>query len=106
MVSDGSTDGTAGAAAIDPRVGVLVLPRVGKATALNEGIAATSGEVVVFTDANSRLAPMRCATLVRPFADPASGASPATSATSPDGAADGRGTAGRASAATGTSTGC
>jgi cellulose synthase/poly-beta-1,6-N-acetylglucosamine synthase-like glycosyltransferase len=94
VVSDGSTDGTPEAAAIDPRVRVLVLPRVGKAAALNEGIAATSGEVIVFTDANSRLAPDALRKLVRPFADPGVGGVAGDQRyEAPDGAADGRGTA-------------
>jgi len=70
VASDGSTDGTPEEAAADPRVRVIVLSRVGKAAALNAAIAASSGEVVVFTDANSRFAPDALRCLVRPLADP------------------------------------
>jgi len=73
VASDGSTDGTPEEAARDERVRVMVLSRVGKAAALNEAIAAASGDVVVFTDANSRFAPDALRRLVRPFADPAVG---------------------------------
>ena len=57
-------------------------------------IAATSGEVIVFTDANSRLAPDALRQLVRPFADPGVGGVAGDQRyEAPDGAADGRGTA-------------
>ncbi|MGH8909645.1 MAG: glycosyltransferase family 2 protein [Egibacteraceae bacterium] len=73
VVSDGSTDGTseiAAARAGDGQVRVLDLPRVGKATALNAGVAVASGEILVFSDANSLYAPAALRALVRPFADP------------------------------------
>ena len=71
VASDGSTDGTETAADVgDPRVRVLRLDRVGKAKALNAATAAASGEVVVFTDANSHFAPSTLRQLVRAFADP------------------------------------
>jgi cellulose synthase/poly-beta-1,6-N-acetylglucosamine synthase-like glycosyltransferase len=75
VVSDGSTDATEAAVrrCTDPRVQLLALPRVGKATALNEGIRASTGEVLVFTDANSRLAPTALRALVGPLADPTVG---------------------------------
>jgi cellulose synthase/poly-beta-1,6-N-acetylglucosamine synthase-like glycosyltransferase len=44
--------------------------RGGKAAALNHGIRSTSGEVVVFTDANAMFAADAVRELVRPFADP------------------------------------
>src|SRR6516165_2579815 len=54
VVSDGSTDATNRilAAAAEERLQVLTLPqRQGKASALNCGIQAAKGEIVVFTDA-------------------------------------------------------
>lgn len=71
LASDGSTDATVAIATAHP-VGatVLDLDRVGKATAMNLAIAEASGEVVVFTDANSRLGPDAIARLLAPFADP------------------------------------
>jgi glycosyltransferase involved in cell wall biosynthesis len=74
VASDGSTDGTPEAAASDPRVRVLVLPRAGKAAALNEAVAVSAGEIVVFTDANSRFRADTLQQLVRPFADAEVGA--------------------------------
>jgi glycosyltransferase involved in cell wall biosynthesis len=75
VVSDGSTDRTETIVrgCRDPRVRLVALPRVGKATALNAGIEASTGEVLVFTDANSRLALTALRALVRPFADPTVG---------------------------------
>jgi GT2 family glycosyltransferase len=74
VASDGSTDATVAHADVgDPRVRVLDLPRLGKAGALNAAVAAATGEVLVFTDANSRFTPSTIAELVAPFADPAVG---------------------------------
>lgn len=74
VVSDGSEDATlaraAEAAAGDPRVTLLELPsHQGKAAALNAGLAQIPPEeVVIFSDANSRLAPGAIAALLAPFA--------------------------------------
>lgn len=72
VASDGSDDGTnevvGGFAGRGVRL--LALPRVGKATALNEAVATATGEIVVFSDANTRYAPDAVRALVRPFADP------------------------------------
>lgn len=72
IASDGSTDGTdeivrsyAG-----QNIKLLSLPRQGKAPALNAAVAASSGEILVFSDANSMYAPDAIRALVRPFADP------------------------------------
>jgi glycosyltransferase involved in cell wall biosynthesis len=75
VASDGSTDGTVAAveAVGDGRVEVLDLPRVGKARALNAAVERATGEVLVFTDANSMLAPTSLGALVRPLADPGVG---------------------------------
>lgn len=71
VASDGSEDGTVAAATAggDARVRVLDLPRVGKAAALNAAVAATGGDVLVFTDANSMFARDALRALVAPFAD-------------------------------------
>jgi cellulose synthase/poly-beta-1,6-N-acetylglucosamine synthase-like glycosyltransferase len=72
IASDGSDDGTneivrryAGR-----RVRLLELGRVGKAAALNTAAEAASGDVLVFSDANSIFRADAVRALVRPFADP------------------------------------
>ena len=72
IASDGSNDGTD---AIVQRyagqgIRLLSLPRQGKAAALNTSVATTTGEILVFSDANSMFAPDAIRALVRPFADP------------------------------------
>lgn len=76
VVDDGSSDGTAQAAAVgDPRVHVIALPRNGgKAAALARAIATTSTDVIVFADARQRFAPRALRKLMEPFADPQVGA--------------------------------
>jgi cellulose synthase/poly-beta-1,6-N-acetylglucosamine synthase-like glycosyltransferase len=76
IVSDGSTDGTAAAArdGADTRVRVIELTEnVGKAQALSRGVAAASGDVIVFADARQRWAPDAIPVLLENFADPAVG---------------------------------
>ena len=74
VASDGSTDRTVELArAHRSRPQVLDLPRGGKARALNAGVAAATGDVVVFTDANSRWGEGALDALLAPFADPAVG---------------------------------
>jgi cellulose synthase/poly-beta-1,6-N-acetylglucosamine synthase-like glycosyltransferase len=75
VASDGSDDGTEEVVRRyeDRGVRLLALPRVGKAAALNRAIAVGTGEVLVFTDANSALEPDAVTALVRPFADPTVG---------------------------------
>ena len=72
IASDGSDDGTDGIVRSHEGRGVrlLPLPREGKAAALNAAVAASSGEILVFSDANSIYAPGAVRALVRPFADP------------------------------------
>lgn len=73
VVDDGSSDGTAAAAEAvgDSRVRVVRLTEnAGKAAALNAGVAATSTELVAFTDARQRFAPGALRMLAEPFADP------------------------------------
>lgn len=72
VASDGSDDGTAELAAAHggPRVRVLALPRGGKNRTLNAAVAASQGEILVFSDADSALEPAALRHLVAPFADP------------------------------------
>ncbi|HET9887584.1 MAG TPA: glycosyltransferase family 2 protein [bacterium] len=75
VASDGSTDRTVPMARgfSDRGVRVLALPRSGKIPALNEAVASASGEILLFTDANTHLAPSALRKLVRNFADPSVG---------------------------------
>lgn len=75
VASDGSRDETVAAArsAGGSRVDVLAFPRIGKAAALNAAVGKASGEILVFTDANSLLAEDALRRLVAPFADEAVG---------------------------------
>jgi hypothetical protein len=52
---------------------VLELPRGGKVRAQDAAVAASSGELLAFSDANARWAPGALRALVTPFADPAVG---------------------------------
>lgn len=77
VISDGSRDATAARAADtgDPRVRVLALEvNVGKAAALNAGLAQVDTALVAFTDARQRYAPGALRALVAAFADPQVGA--------------------------------
>lgn len=71
IASDGSTDRTN--AILQQYAGgsttVLLLGRVGKAQALNAAVAQASGDILVFSDANSLFAPGAVRKLVEPFAD-------------------------------------
>ena len=69
VVSDGSTDGTVEAARRSGADRVLDLPRVGKITALNAAVEAASGEILVFTDADSMFLPDTLAELLANFGD-------------------------------------
>lgn len=74
VVSDGSSDGTAEAlAAYRDRVRLIELPRGGKPLALNAGVAAASGDVIVFADARQRFGREALRALVANFADPTVG---------------------------------
>jgi len=72
IASDGSTDATEDIVAGYESQGVrsIRLPRSGKAQALNAAIEQATGEVLVFSDANSMYAPDAIRKLVRPFSDP------------------------------------
>lgn len=71
IASDGSDDGTN--AIVERYAGrhvvLLALPRQGKIPALNAAAQAATGEILVFSDANSMYAPSALRALVRPFAD-------------------------------------
>lgn len=76
VVSDGSGDGTDDVvrACADPRVRLLRQePRAGKSLALNRGVAAATGDVLVFTDANAAFMPQALERLAAGFEDPTVG---------------------------------
>jgi glycosyltransferase involved in cell wall biosynthesis len=77
IASDASTDRTdelvATVAAADPRVRLLPGPRSGKVAAQDRAVRATTGEVIAFSDANTRWEPDALRQLVANFADPAVG---------------------------------
>ena len=72
VASDGSNDHTEAIVAtfVGRGIRLLQLPRQGKALALNAAVAASTGEILVFSDANSLYAADAVRRLVRPFADP------------------------------------
>jgi len=75
VVSDGSTDGTEQVAAdFIPAVELVVRPALGKASALNAGVARARHAILVFADARQTFAPDAVRRLVRNFADPSVGA--------------------------------
>ncbi|MEQ8206575.1 MAG: glycosyltransferase family 2 protein [Woeseia sp.] len=73
VVSDGSVDGTGDIVRkfeSDPRLCFIDLPeRKGKGNALNQGIAAASGDIVVFSDASIILDDDALIEIIRPFAN-------------------------------------
>jgi cellulose synthase/poly-beta-1,6-N-acetylglucosamine synthase-like glycosyltransferase len=74
VVSDGSSDGTAGfLAAYQSRVRLIEVPAGGKPLALNAGVAAATGEILVFADARQRFSRPALHALVSNFADPSVG---------------------------------
>ncbi len=81
VASDGSTDRTAERARSSGRAQVIELPRVGKIRALSSAAAAASGDVLVFTDADSVLEQSSLAELLSNFADPAVGGASANQVT-------------------------
>jgi dolichyl-phosphate beta-glucosyltransferase len=52
VADDGSTDGTADVAKLDPRIRVVSLPHLGKGAAVRAGILASRGQWVLFTDSD------------------------------------------------------
>jgi cellulose synthase/poly-beta-1,6-N-acetylglucosamine synthase-like glycosyltransferase len=71
VAADGCDDDTDSAARArgDERIRVVSLPRVGKAGALNAAVGVATGEILVFSDANSLYARDALRALVAPFAD-------------------------------------
>ena len=73
VASDGSTDGTAEIArelGAGTDMVVLDLPRVGKARALDAAVAASTGDVLVFSDANAMWEAGSLQALLAPLSDP------------------------------------
>jgi cellulose synthase/poly-beta-1,6-N-acetylglucosamine synthase-like glycosyltransferase len=73
VISDGSTDGTDDIVREFGTRNVRLIrrePREGKAAALNEGVRYASGEILVFSDANSLFAPDALRRMMENFADP------------------------------------
>jgi cellulose synthase/poly-beta-1,6-N-acetylglucosamine synthase-like glycosyltransferase len=72
VASDGSDDGTNQIVAHfgEPGVRLLALERQGKNRAINQAVKIASGEILVFTDADSMLDPDALKHLVAPFVDP------------------------------------
>ena len=74
VVSDGSTDHTAAAVApYVPYVRLIQVPRGGKPLALNAGVAAATGDILIFADARQQFAPGTLTALAANFADPTVG---------------------------------
>ena len=75
VVSDGSADSPAAALAplLGDQVRLIELPAGGKPLALNAGVAASRGEILVFADARQQFAPGALRALVSNFSDPAVG---------------------------------
>ena len=74
IVSDGSTDAPGAALApFGSRVRLLEVPGGGKPLALNAGVAASTGDVLVFADARQRFAPGTLTALVENLSDPTVG---------------------------------
>lgn len=90
IASDGSTDGTDEVVAGYTGRGVLMVApgRVGKGAALEAAVAASSGEILVFSDANSQYSLDAVRALVRPFADPAVGGVAGNQVYLPEGESD------------------
>ncbi|MGZ3304443.1 MAG: polysaccharide deacetylase family protein, partial [Asticcacaulis sp.] len=78
VVDDGSRDGTSDvvsrAFGDDPRVHLITQPNAGKAVAVNNGIAASKGEIIIALDADTQFEPETIARLVRWFVRPEIGA--------------------------------
>jgi len=73
-VSDGSTDETASILReFEHQIDIVLLPAVGKARALNAGVAFAEHDVLVFADARQLFARDALRALVAPLADPSVG---------------------------------
>jgi len=67
VVNDGSRDRTAEIARRHPRVRVIDTPNQGLSAARNVGLAEATGEIVAYTDADTRVDPDWLTFLVQPF---------------------------------------
>jgi cellulose synthase/poly-beta-1,6-N-acetylglucosamine synthase-like glycosyltransferase/peptidoglycan/xylan/chitin deacetylase (PgdA/CDA1 family) len=78
VIDDGSVDGTASVVragfAHEPSVILLSIPNIGKAGALNRGLALAKGGIVVALDADTQFEPTTISRLARWFAFPRIGA--------------------------------
>jgi peptidoglycan-N-acetylglucosamine deacetylase len=78
VIDDGSTDGTSDVVrehfSTESRVRLITVANGGKASALNHGLAAAQGEVIVALDADTHFEHSAISKLVRWFQDPAIGA--------------------------------
>lgn len=77
VISDGSTDATheiVRSFATRGNLDLIVMPRAGKAAALNAGMERATGEIFFFTDVRQELSRKSLANLVECFADPEVGA--------------------------------
>ncbi|MHC8387210.1 glycosyltransferase [Pseudomonas sp. MDT2-39-1] len=76
LASDGSTDDTVACArkVMDPRITILDLPRQGKAATLNAGVALSTCDILVFTDADNQWSRNTLGHLLAPLCDPQVGA--------------------------------
>jgi len=73
FISDGSDDGTDEIIKEYENKGIRLIRqegRLGKTSGLNHGVAASSAEIVIFTDANAMFDPQAVRMLVRNFNDP------------------------------------
>jgi cellulose synthase/poly-beta-1,6-N-acetylglucosamine synthase-like glycosyltransferase len=74
VVSDGSTDAPGAALApFGDAVRLIEVPPGGKPLALNAGVSASTGEILVFADARQRFAPGSLRELILNFSDPSVG---------------------------------
>jgi GT2 family glycosyltransferase len=69
VVNDGSSDGTGAIARNYPSCRVIDLQHAGLSAARNAGLAAATGEIVAYTDADVRVDPDWLTYLVQPFAN-------------------------------------
>ena len=76
IASDGSDDGTNELVAsyVDRGLRLFEFSRQGKIPALNAAVVRATGDILVFSDANSMFAPDALRALIAPFADPTVGA--------------------------------
>ena len=67
LVNDGSRDATSNIARRHPRVRLIEVPNGGLSAARNVGLAEATGEIVAYTDADTRVDPDWLTFLIQPF---------------------------------------